>query len=1479
MQRNGFIKKGLSSFGIYLLLFSIVMNGAFAATPSTGAGTPAYKDLPSKHWAASAIDHLKGYGVLSGYPDGTIRPNQPITRVEFAAMINRLFGFNALSSALLKDRTASAWANTEISKAIEAGYLSLDQDRAAHPNSPISRAEVAAALSKVFHFTAASGKSSPSFSDLDGLEQSTVNAISALAQGGYSNGFADGTFKPGKTISRAELAAMLDRITALYVNKEGIVAAGSVKGNAVLNHSDVVIENTVVEGNLYLTPGIGDGDVKLDKVTVKGTTFVQGGGDHSVTLNDSRLATLVVNKKNSLVRVVISGTVDQLIVDGLAHIILAEGAVIKQFIITQQADKTTIEGKGKIEKFDNQAAGVLFNGKELPSGISAGNMATGGSASGGGGGGGGGTTTSNPWTLAWSDEFDGNTIDPTKWTFDTTNGASVNIPGWGNNELQYYTSRPDNVKVENGKLVITAKKEEYEGFHYTSARIKTKGLFKEKYGKYEIRAKTPAGKGYWPAIWMLPEDNAYGTWAASGEIDIMETWGSKPDTIAGTLHYGQPAPGNTSSGKEYKFVNSTTQQYHTYAIEWEPNEIRWYVDGHLYSTQNDWYSRSANQPDVNSYPAPFDQPFHLIMNVAVGGNFDGDPTPDTVFPQAMEIDYVRYYKLTGRSYSEPTPPTLTKESYLPGSKLPQAPDNDMVYNAGFTQTTAGDAGMGVSGTAHWNLFQEPGSAAATVAIESIDDRNYAKVSISNGGGNPYSIQPQAIVSLAKGRYYKLTFDAKTDSSRLMNVKLTGGQSRGFTAYSPSLSVPLTDTFQSYQMSFQMKQDSDIAARIEFNMGTNTHPVWFGNVKLVEIDSIAFEHDLPKTPYGPEGNHIYNGTFDQGEPNRLSYWHLIKSGGSQATASVNETERKLNLNIANGGSAADQLQWLQRGLPLINGQSYLLAWEGSANAARAITVRLQSKNGDKIYAEQTLNLTTVTEMKSMSFTMNEASTNEAQLVFHLGGSAGNLKLDNIKLVRTSLYLDPTVVKFPLRNGQFDGGLAGWRTVANDGATLAASTQQSQATLSIGGTGPNPWSALFLQEGLSASNGIPYLFEFDAYATTNRKMQAVIENSAYQPSFSTIIDLTAEKKRYRFEFMKSGSENVDLKFLLGRIGEDAALGAHDVFIDNVVFEPKGAIGLSNRLTNGTFDANTAGWTSFFHNGGGVTGAVYGENGSMKASLNRSGPDSWNAQVDYENVTIEQNKSYRLTFDASSTIDRNIQVVVEHKGGDYAKYLEPRTVALTDTTQTYSYTFTSNTATDTGAHVNFLLGRIDDAIDAAHDLYFDNISLVEVTMPSLEGHALLNGTFDANMDHWKTYVNDGADTTVFAVDAQKLKVDFPNYDGWFQWSTQVFQTGLKLVAGKTYVLSFDARSSIGKSVLVQVENGSTGLHLPAQPVLLTSAELTHTFEFTVSGDTDQNAILNFLLGSNNVPGSPPSPDYSGPLFQPHSIWIDNVTLIEKP
>lgn len=239
--------------------------------------------------------------------------------------------------------------------------------------------------------------------------------------------------------------------------------------------------------------------------------------------------------------------------------------------------------------------------------------------------------TSYPgYSLAWSDEFNGTALDETAWSFETGNN------GWGNNELENYTSRINNVTLQNGKLIIHALKENYGGSSYTSARIKTQGKKEFTYGRIDIRAILPKGKGLWPALWMLGSNISTIGWPACGETDIMELLGQEPAKVYGTLHYG-PLSGPGSNGSSYVLTSGNFyDQFHVFSLEWKQDQVKFFVDNNLYLT--------VNKTDIGSYTYPFNAPFFFIFNVAVGGDWPGAPDSTTYFPQWMIVDYVRVYQ-------------------------------------------------------------------------------------------------------------------------------------------------------------------------------------------------------------------------------------------------------------------------------------------------------------------------------------------------------------------------------------------------------------------------------------------------------------------------------------------------------------------------------------------------------------------------------------------------------------------------------------------------------------------------------------------------------------------------------------------------------------------------------------------------------------------------------------------------------------------
>ncbi|HET9933598.1 MAG TPA: glycoside hydrolase family 16 protein [Polyangiaceae bacterium] len=298
--------------------------------------------------------------------------------------------------------------------------------------------------------------------------------------------------------------------------------------------------------------------------------------------------------------------------------------------------------------------GAPANGGTNAGGKASGGASAGGRASGGGGGGGkssggsagaagastgtggGGATvgcsaSATGYKLVWNDEFEGpagSAVDAAKWTHD------IGGNGWGNNELEYYTDGAANAALDgSGNLVITAKKQTMSGKDYTSARLKTQGLYSFTYGRVESRMKIPSGQGMWPAFWMLGSDIDKNSWPDCGEIDIMENIGKEPNIIHATIH-GPGYSAGAGPTKQYSLPDPVASAFHVFAIEWEEGAIRWYVDDMLYSTKT-----KADIPSSATWV--YSHPFFLLLNVAVGGGWPGNPDSTTMFPQTMTVDYVR----------------------------------------------------------------------------------------------------------------------------------------------------------------------------------------------------------------------------------------------------------------------------------------------------------------------------------------------------------------------------------------------------------------------------------------------------------------------------------------------------------------------------------------------------------------------------------------------------------------------------------------------------------------------------------------------------------------------------------------------------------------------------------------------------------------------------------------------------------------------
>ena len=445
------------------------------------------------------------------------------------------------------------------------------------------------------------------------------------------------------------------------------------------------------------------------------------------------------------------------------------------------------------------------------------------------------------WHLVWNDEFSGKEVDTTKWDFQIGTGSQYGLEGWGNNELQYY--RKENASVKDGNLVLEARKENFEGMAYTSSRLRTvkddgTELFTKTYGRIEARIKMPKGNGFWPAFWLLPSTTDYGVWASSGEIDILEAKGRLPNRVYGTVHFGQPWPGNKYTGSMYKFPDSQTiADYHVYSLEWEPGVLRWLVDDNVYYETSQWWSLGAGQSEPYAYPAPYDKPFYILLNFAIGGNYDGGVAPeDYQLPAQMLVDWVRVYDKDepyATNVKRPTPQrdedkfksfeTSDGRNFIFDSQMQKA------IVEGKNEGMSSNENMDVKERAWYFLALSDFGGKAVSSAEGEGRR----VKITNPGNQNYSVQLIQHLPVAKGYSYKIQFDAKASAARKIAIKLGGDADNGWAVYSPEYYPELTTEVQHYSYFFTMENDTDLTARLEFNLGLDTNDVWIGNVSVTQ----------------------------------------------------------------------------------------------------------------------------------------------------------------------------------------------------------------------------------------------------------------------------------------------------------------------------------------------------------------------------------------------------------------------------------------------------------------------------------------------------------------------------------------------------------------------------------------------------------------------------------------------------------------------
>lgn len=1414
------MRKKLSVILIAVMLFG--MMPGFANGASADSGNALTGGEEDSHWGIGAMRDWVDRGLMTGYPDGSLRPDEPVTRAQFARLINNVFHFGSKADPGFADVPAAAWYYPDVAAAAGAGIIDGFPDGSFKPSDYVRRQDAANMLAVAFKLEASEEELAEAplagFKDGDEVHDYAENAFVKLVADGTMNGFPDGTLKPLMPVTRAEAVALLSGLAGEVIQSPGTYKDLEVDGNLIVNIAGVKLENAVVKGNVFVTAGVGKGDVDITDSDIRGTLYVNGGGSESIHIFKSRIGSLIINRLEGTVRVVLGAEseVDEMTVENESVIELEEGAFVKLLTFLESAEGSTLRSKGTIEEILNEAGVEVPKATPTPTpSAPSGPVSTPRPSQ---------SPTPTPtdlpdaddWKLVWSDEFEGpdqdgdeanfdtNGVDLDKWGYQEGTGAQYGLDGWGNNEQQYY--RSENIKVDNGVLTITAKDESHEGKPYTSGRLFTEPTFSQTYGKFEASMKLPEGNGLWPAFWMMPKDSEYGGWAASGEIDIMEARGRLPEEVGGTIHFGKNAPNNKMTGKEYHFAEGEDiTGFHVYCLEWEPGELRWYVDGELYQTINNWDSWGAGQPAKYAYPAPFDKPFYLIMNLAVGGNFDGGNLPEeSDLPAEMVVDYVRVYELDDKPYRTPIEPVIAAEPYPVEYKEPI--DGSFVYDPDF-QNGFKDVTSGVLDEMNWNFVRgETFGGAGTIGVDEIEEDKYAKAEISNGGNAVHAVQLIQNVTVVKGRWYKLSFDAKSSASRSMAVKIGGGENRGWSVYSDSLDAKLTDDLKGYEMIFQMTSNTDTLARLEFNIGQSTLPVWIGNVRLEETTaSDPYSEDAEKEPL-LSGNHVYNGSFDLGHMHRMTYWHVDAAEGASVNASVDPEQSWLKANITDSGERVDDIVITQKGIQLLQKDLYSLSFDAWSDADRSITVRFVSGDGNTVYAEPfEAELNTVRSRQTYAFTMPEGVTDRgAQLQVLLGGEAGDVYLDNIELFRKSnLNVDFSKVDiYPLKNGDFYFGLNGWEPFTQVGAANFEMADGA-AKIHVTNVGSQGWNVMLNQSNLQLTGGLSYELSFDVRSSIDRDIEVSIENAAYDRRFfSGSLAVTSETKRYSFTFRMPVDESTALKFMMGKTARSVT-EAHDVLIDNVTL----GVQYPPLLRPATVMPDDTD-----NNVGSDIGLAYSVN------------DGWREAISSISVNGTE-----LASDDYSVNDKTISI-------DASAF-----------TQEGMYT---------------IVIKAEGYADVT----------VRQQMLATDGNLVLNGNMAQGIANWAIWKeNDDYSQITFEDEVTKVKINYhggihPEWNIPISWSTQFIQSGIPLQAGKMYELSFNAWSTAPRPIEIELGNYNGNPKVVFN--LSTDSGVTHKATLSPSGDV--SLALKFLLG-NVINGDLNTPN------DVHIISIDNVVIRE--
>lgn len=716
----------------------------------------------------------------------------------------------------------------------------------------------------------------------------------------------------------------------------------------------------------------------------------------------------------------------------------------------------------------------------------------------------------------WGDEFDVETLNHENWN------VELHQPGWVNEEWQEYIDDEKVLKITDGNLVIQPVKETVDGQDlYFSGRVNTQNKHNFKYGFFEARVKVPKGQGYLPAFWLMSADESlYGQWPRCGEIDIMEVHGSDPTKSYGTIHYGNPH--KESQGDYQLTTGDFSEEYHIFALEWLPGQIKWFVDGNLIHTENEWYSRTEGQGEV-SYPAPFDSEFYVILNLAVGGSWVGYPNESTEFDgQNYSIDYVRVYQKA--EYDE----NVAEPSKSFASRLADEHGN-YIINPNFIEAESFEDEEG------WRLLTtQGGSAKADISNQQL------VISTEAAGDVDYSVQlVQADLPFEQNYQYRVSFKAWSDQKRIGRVAVTAPDN-GYIRYLEDQTLDLNTEPKLYEFDFTMSQTSDENGRLEFNLGKveQLSAFFLTDVKIERLNKV--EVTTTKTILS-DGNHVYNGQFQEGE-NRLEFWQWDSSDQTDAVSSL-EDGRRLVINV----SAENSEQVLtQKELPLEANLDYELSFDLEAKQPFNLKVNIGKQeflipiNEGENHYQQTFSL------KS-----DQLEDTDLKILF---SNQEEAKLDNIKIQENRL----------IKNGSFNAGLTGYNAFidgsANATVVIDSLSEDNAADFTIYRTGDQAWKIQLIQEHIPLIKGNKYQLSFKVKSNMDRKIMFALQRDGkadnnwitYFPEQIIPITETFQTIMYEFTMEEPDDLNSLLSISLGAVEAITIDEQHRIVIDDIILE---------------------------------------------------------------------------------------------------------------------------------------------------------------------------------------------------------------------------------------------------------------------------------------------------------------------------------------